>query len=214
MGKKHCRQRKHILFCLAGCLTALFILSNCTHYGLEKWKPEEHLELSRHYMSKGDFKGSLEECQKAYDLYPRSLGDQAMFQMGLIHAHPDNPERNYQNAQIAFETIIDKYPYSRFRGEAELWLKILAHERVINQRMIGQKKELRLMQIQMQDLEKKLLKQQKSINRLKNRQKKIIYNKDLQIKEKEKKISDLQRNIDQLKEIDLKIEEKKRKSVQ
>ena len=133
MGKKYNRQRKYLLFCFAGCLTALLILTGCTRYGLEKWKPEEHLELSRHYMSKGDFKASLEECQTAYDLYPRSLGDQAMFQMGLIYAHPDNPQRSYQKAENAFEMIVKQYPYSRFKGEADLWLKVLAHEKAINQ---------------------------------------------------------------------------------
>lgn len=214
MGKKYNRQRKYLLCCLAGCLTALLILSNCTHYGLEKWKPEEHLELSRHYMGKGDFEASLEECQTAYNLYPRSLGDQAMFQMGLIYVHPDNPRRNYQKSQNAFETIIKTYPYSRFKGEAELWLKILAHERAINQKLSGQKKELRIMQIQLKDMERQLSKNQKSINRLKNREKKIVYNKDQQIKGRDQQIRDLQRNIKQLKEIDLKIEEQKRKTVQ
>lgn len=195
-------------------MMALMTLSNCTRYGLEKWKPEEHLELSRHYMSKGDFKASLKECQTAYDLYPRSLGDQAMFQMGLIHAHPDNPQRNYLNSQNAFQTIIKQYPYSRLRGEAELWLKMLAHERIINQQLVGRKKELRMLQLQMQDMESQLSKQQKSINHLINRQKKITYSKDQLIKARDRQIKDLQRSIDQLKEIDLSIEEKKRKTVQ
>jgi tetratricopeptide (TPR) repeat protein len=212
MGEKHSRQRQHVLFCLAGCLTTLLVVAGCIHYGLEKWKPEEHLELSRHYMDKGDFEAALKESQTAYELYPRSLGDQALFQIGLIYAHPDNPHRNYHKAQDAFETIVKKYPFSRFRAEAELWLKVLSHETALNHQLMRRKKEVSLMQNQLRELERQLTAQKTASEQMKTRYDRIVRSKNRLIQQQDEQIQALQRSIDQLKEIDLKIEEKKRQT--
>ncbi|UCH21307.1 MAG: hypothetical protein JSU83_22875 [Deltaproteobacteria bacterium] len=155
--------------------------------------------MSKYYLEKGNFKASLKESQTALELFPRLLGDQALFQIGLAHAHPDNPDQNLQNSKAAFQKLVKDYPNSNLRTQAELW--IIQFRRV-------------------QALETKLNTKKKEIDKLQDRMKKNqAQNKKLQkeylqkIKAHEKEIRELKNNIKRLKEIDLKIDEKKRKAI-
>jgi hypothetical protein len=170
----------------------------CLYYP-EKWKSEEHLALAKYYMERRNFKGSLKESRTALELFPRSLGDRALFQIGLIYAHPENPDSNLDTSSAAFQKLITGYPNSSLKNQAELWLMHLHR---------------------IQDLEKSLKTRNQEISQLKERIKNSrIQNKKLQsnyiqkVKLQEKEIQELRRNIKRLKEIDIKIEEKKRKTI-
>ena len=201
MGNQHARPWKYLLFCLAGCIIFSTGLGGCLYYP-EKWKSEEHLALSRYYMERRNFKASLRESRTALELFSRSLGDQAFFQIGLIHAHPENPSQNLENSTTAFQKLINNYPNSSLKSQAELWIMYLRR---------------------IQDLEATLNARKQEIGKLHNRLNRVkkdqSQNKKLQkgylqkIKNQKKEIRELKRNIKRSKEIDLKIEEKKRKTI-
>lgn len=176
----------------------------CLYYP-EKWRMEEHLARSKYYMSKGDFKSSLQESHAAYKLYPQSLGDQALFQIGLIFAHPANPQQNYQKAKEAFGELLRKFPQSSLKTRAELWILVIRDIQNTDNQLQVKKKETDRLRLE--------LKQQnaRSNQKLKQNNQKIASN-EQQIKDLQQRIDDLKRNIDQLKEVDLRIEEKKRKT--
>ena len=198
MGNQQTRQRKHLLFCLAGCIIFSIGLGGCLYYP-EKWRSEEHLALSRHYMERRNFKASLRESKTALELFSRSLGDQALFQIGLIHAHPENPNQNIKNSTTAFQKLINNYPNSELRGQAELWIMQLRRIQDLEATLNAKKKEVG--------------KLHNRLNRVKKDNKKLQKEYQQQIKLQNKEIQELKRNIKGLKEIDLKIEEKKRKTI-
>jgi hypothetical protein len=204
MGKKHARQRKHLLFYFAGCAALALMFWGCLYYP-EKWEMEEHLVRSKNYMSEGDFKLALQESHTAYKLYPQSLGDQALFQIGLIYAHPANPQQNFQKAKEAFGELLRKHPQSSLKTRTELWILIIRNFQDTDNQLQAIKKENDRLRLE--------LKQQntRSNQMLKQNNQKIAAN-EQQIKDLQQRIDDLQRNIDQLKEVDLRIEEKKRKT--
>lgn len=174
-------------------------------YSPEKWEMEEHLARSKNYMGQGDFKLSLQESQTAYKLYPQSLGDLALFQIGLIYVHPANPQQNYQQAKEAFAELLRKYPQSSLKPHTELWILVIRDFQDIDNQLRAEKKEtdrLRLERQQQNAHSNQMLKQHNQKNAANEQQ----------IKDLQQRIDDLQRNIDQLKEVDLRIEEKKRKT--
>jgi len=153
-------------------------------------------------MERRNFEASLKESRTALELFSRSLGDQALFQIGLVHAHPENPNQNIENSTMAFQKLINNYPNSSLRSQAELWI-------------------MHLRRIQDQEATLKTRKQEigKLHDRLNRVKKGKLKNKKLQkeylqkIKNQKKEIQELKGNIKRLKEIDLKIEEKKRKTI-
>ena len=97
-------------------LQRLFTKKRKVHKGLAKAKA---LMLNGHYEL------SLRNSEEVLGLYPKTLGDQALFQMGLSHAHPENPDQDYQKSMECFKGIIKNYPKSKVRYEAGLWVLLL-----------------------------------------------------------------------------------------
>ena len=79
----------------------LFSLLGCVHFEKVEMNSEE--KDARHYLHnsqklsvQGDYEGALNENQEVLSLYAGTrLGDEALFNMGLICAHPGNPKKDH-----------------------------------------------------------------------------------------------------------------------
>ena len=97
-------------------------------------------------MDKGDYKGALNAGEKVIKLFPaKSPGDRALFQMGLIWVHADNPGRSYKKALECFQGVARNYPGSELSPEAEAWADTIAD-------LIGCRKKRRALQQQLDTL--------------------------------------------------------------
>ncbi|MBU3948890.1 MAG: hypothetical protein KJ882_05065 [Proteobacteria bacterium] len=187
MGRKQTGKREHFFFYLT-CIIIVFDISVFSGCALNaKHKLMETQDL----MTQGDYNLALEKDQQILKECPQ-IGDYALFHMGLILAHPDNPDKDYKNSLKYFKKLIEEFPGSNLRNDAQIWASLL--NGVIKQ----QAEAIRL-------IEKiNLL---KSDNQIKD--KKIDeLQKNNQIKDK--KAEELQQQIEKLKEIDLNIQIKKR----
>jgi len=159
-------------------------------------------------LGKGDFNASLKESRETLKYYPQLLGDKALFQIGLIYSHPENPDHDLTKAREAFGALINRYPVSPLRPQAELWILTLRNLQDTEKILVTKKRELL-------SLKKKLQDRQGQIKNLQEQNKKVIDVKDeyfqRAIEAKNRQIKELEDNIDKLKEVDIKIEEKKRK---
>lgn len=155
--------------------------------------------MSKYYLERGNFEASLRESQTALKLFPRSLGDQALFQMGLVYVHPDNPDQNLQNSKAAFQKLVNDHPGSSLKTQAELWLMHLRRIQALEATLTAKKREIGKLQTRIKK------------NHLQNKKLQKEYIQKMNIQKKE--IQELKQNIKRLKEIDLKIEEKKRKTL-
>jgi len=125
MGKKRAEKGKR-LFLHAACLLAIFLLlTGCalTADFKNKWQGHEHLDVAEKLMIKGDFEGALKEDEEVVRLFPGvSPGDSALFHMGLIRAHPDNPQRDYKKALECFRRLDRDFPRSALKEKARVWI--------------------------------------------------------------------------------------------
>jgi len=48
--------------------------------------------------------------------------DTALYNLGLIYAHVDNPAKDYKRSKIYFHVLVTQFPESQFAEEARIWL--------------------------------------------------------------------------------------------
>ncbi|MEW6001257.1 MAG: tetratricopeptide repeat protein [Nitrospirota bacterium] len=119
MGRKRYWEGKFIYFCIAS-LIFLFL------FGCATPKDKDYLLRSQSLLERGDYEGALEENQRIFSMYPDSSPrDEALFNMGLIHAHYGNPKRDYEKALSFFWELIKEFPSSPRIQEAKIWVGVL-----------------------------------------------------------------------------------------
>ena len=52
----------------------------------------------------------------------RKPADEALYNLGLIYAHVDNPMKDYKKSKIYFHVLTTQFPDSEFAEEARIWL--------------------------------------------------------------------------------------------
>ncbi len=175
----------------------------------EPLETKEHLAKAYYYFGIGDFKSSLQESRQTLNAYPQFLGDKALFQIGLIYGHPENPEHDLTKAREAFGALISRYPDSPLRYQAELWILTLRNLQDTEKILVSKKRELIRLRGQVKE-------RQDKITTLQEQNRNVIDAKDeyyqRAIEAKNRQIKELEEHIDKLKEVDIKIEEKKRQT--
>jgi tetratricopeptide (TPR) repeat protein len=85
-----------------------------------------HLEYAEQLLGQGDFEGSLRESQKVLALAKdTSPSDAALFHMGLVYVHPNNPKKDNKRAIGFFNRVIKSYPESPWVEQAKIWVGVL-----------------------------------------------------------------------------------------
>ncbi len=165
----------------------------------KKWQGKQYLAKARILMFEGDYESSLKYNRVVLSQFPRTLGDQALFQMGLNYAYTENPNPDNHESIECFQSIIEGFPKSSIRDEAALWILFL-------QKTIENKKGF-----------DNLLRQKENLKDQNEKLKEIDLGIAQKTIENRKRFDNLQSQnenlkdqIDKLKEIDLGIEDKKR----
>ena len=163
-------------------------------------------------MADRQYEASMAKNLTVLNNFPHSLSDQALFQMGLLYAHPENPNQNYQKSLGAFNKILNEYSQSRLRHQTQLWVLII--EDVIDKKqkigILNKKKVSLARTVEQQQIEITLL-QKKIVTRNNDD---LIDSLEKKVDEQKKEIAQLLEQIEKLKRVDLKIEEEKQKILQ
>lgn len=80
----------------------------------------------RQLLGEGDFAGALRQNQEVLARFPdRPPGDSALYNLGLIHIHYANPQRDTGQALHSFSRLVEEFPDSTHLEEAKIWVGIL-----------------------------------------------------------------------------------------
>ncbi len=120
----------------------------------KKWQGKQDLAKARTFMFEGDYESSLKYNREVLRQFPRTMGDQALFQMGLNYAHTKNPNPDNQESIECFQSIIEEFPKSSIRDEASIWILFL-------QKTIENKKRFDHLQRQKENLKDQIEKLKK-----------------------------------------------------
>ncbi len=143
MGGKRTRAWKYIFICI----TCLIFLGCDVSKGVRVTTDvTDNLFYSPEIIHEGDFNGAVEENMRMINSSVEGRPvDKALYNLGLIYAHYDNPARDYKVSIVFFERLKDAFPQSNFLPEAEFWLSLL--EKIENSR-----KEIKTLKIKMEKL--------------------------------------------------------------
>ena len=126
MGREHIGTGKHILLCIACLIFSLFW--GCVSVKkVEKQNSQDSFLLhSQKLVEEGNFDGALKENEKVISLFKKEPpGDQAIYNMGLIYAHYNNPGKDFNKSLMYFEKLIEEYPESPLAVQAKIWVELL-----------------------------------------------------------------------------------------
>ncbi len=142
MVRKQRRKRKHILLCTA-CLIILSLASCATLKDASAKKGDEaciqketvivkereicsHHNFLKSLVNPDDFESALKKNLDILAASSRSPhGDDALFNIGLIYAHPANPRKDYKKSLIYFKRLLKEFPRSGLIEEAKVWTGVL-----------------------------------------------------------------------------------------
>ncbi len=179
MGPIHTRKRMHLFLHFAGLVMLLVVNSGCQHFS-KKLEGEKRLANAMNQIAEGQYDSALAENLTVLEKYPRSLADQAHFQIGLIYAHPENPGQNYQKSLKSFDEILKEFPQSRLKDQAQIWVLFIRILSVKN-------RDIDMLNEKISSLEKTAEKQRSEINLLQDQIEKLK-RVDLGIEEKKEKV--------------------------
>ncbi len=95
---------------------------------------QEHLLRGQDLFIQGDYEGSLKEYKKVLSLSPNHPpGDVALFNVGLIYAHPKNPRRDPAMSLGVFQRLIKDYPKSPRAEQAKIWVEVIQENETLKQ---------------------------------------------------------------------------------
>ena len=234
MGTKRALKGQYFLFYIACVVVMVSGNLGCTPM-INTLKAQQRLEDANHYVTGGDFNSALKANEEALAVAPDMFGDRALYQMALAYAHPENPGPDYQESARSLQGLRLDFPESPLKDEAGVWLHLL-------RQMTERGREIDKLNNSIAALERASMrknsapknrtreapkpdrkKPDQKINDLKEAiagMKDTIQEKNDEIEELKNyirvvqtEVIDLKAQIEQLKEIDLGIEEKKRKAL-
>lgn len=136
MGRKQTRSWKYLYLSFA--ILILSSIVGCTT--LEKIRLRisgreeacQSLTEGQKMLASGDYEDALRENEQVISLCPPgSPVDQALFNVGMIYAHPGNPKKDYAKSVTYFKTVMEEYPGSLLAQESQIWiLMVQEHDRL------------------------------------------------------------------------------------
>ena len=106
-------------------LIALLLLSGCAT-GSVVTAPEKQFQAAAVSVKEKRYKEAAGAYKKiAADAPGSPLAADALFELALLQAHHDNPQRDYAQAARSFEEFLKRFPDNRRTDEAQTWLTVL-----------------------------------------------------------------------------------------
>jgi tetratricopeptide (TPR) repeat protein len=88
--------------------------------------PDLHLLQSQKFLSEGKYQEALAENEKILEKSGKSpFRDRALFNMGLVYAHQDNPDKDYAKSLQYFTKLMKEYPNSPLVVQAGIWQSVI-----------------------------------------------------------------------------------------
>jgi len=106
-------------FCIC-LMMATMLLSGCSHINDGRQFNTTFAEANDLF-HQGSHAAALDKYSEIIEKYP-AKADMALFEMGIIHAHPKNPQKDYQKSLECFQKLIRDYPESVYRQNSEMMI--------------------------------------------------------------------------------------------
>jgi predicted ribosome quality control (RQC) complex YloA/Tae2 family protein len=184
------------------------VIIGCLHFS-KKLQGQQLLDEGMDQMVNHQYAESMAKNLTVLDNFPHNLADQALFQIGVLYAQPQNPDQDYEKSLGSFNRLLGEFPESRFRNQSQLWILSIRDA-------IDKKRKIETLHSKNVSLGKTVEQQKNEIallqKKIKTRENAdLIMSLEKTVEEQKKEINQLLDQIEKLKRVDLGIEEKKQK---
>ena len=141
MGRKPTGKRQHFLFYVARFLIMMLWLASCIH-APQSWQARQNLSNAKALLANGSYEAALRETELVLSSDPETTGVEALYLMGIIYAHPQNPNSSLGRSLESFQILIKKYPKCDLSREAEAWVSTLRKIKKMDQEILDLKDQI------------------------------------------------------------------------
>lgn len=147
-------------FCIC-LLMAPMLLSGCSHFNDGRQVKTTFAEANDLF-HQGSYTASLEKYSGIIDKYP-ATADRALFEMGIIYAHPKNEQKDYQKSLECFQKLVKDYPGSEYRQNSEMMIFNIRNVALKDTTIAAQQMQIDTLQHKVQGKENEIVTLQKTI---------------------------------------------------
>ena len=147
-------------FCIC-LLMAAMLLSGCSHFNDGRQVKTTFAEANDLFQQ-GNPTASLDKYSEIIEKYP-AKADRALFEMGIVHAHPKNQQKDYQKSLECFQKLIKDYPGSEYRQNSEMMIFNIRNVALKDTTIAAQQVQIETLQHKVQGKEKEIVTLQKTI---------------------------------------------------
>jgi murein L,D-transpeptidase YafK len=142
-------------------LLAPMLLSSCSHVNDGRQVRTTFAEANDLFFQ-GSYTASLDKYSAIIDKYP-AKADRALFEMGIVHAHPKNEQRDYQKSLECFQKLVREYPGSEYRQNSEMMIFNIRNVVLKDQTIAAQQTQIEALQRKVQRKENEIVTRQQQI---------------------------------------------------
>ena len=147
-------------FCIC-LIMATMLLSGCSHFNDGRQVRTTFAEANDLF-HQGSYTASLDKYSVIIEKYP-AKADRALFEMGIIHAHPKNQQKDYQKSLECFQKLIKDYPGSEYRQNSEMMIFNIRNVALKDTTIAAQQVQIQTLQHKVQGKENEIVTLQKTI---------------------------------------------------
>lgn len=137
------------------------LLSGCSHFTDGRQVKATFAEANDLFYQ-GSYAASLEKYSEIPEKYP-AKADRALFEMGIIYAHPKNEQKDYQKSLECFQKLIKGYPESEYRQNSEMMIFNIRNVVLKDQTIAAQQMQIETLRHEVQGKENEIAALQKKI---------------------------------------------------
>jgi tetratricopeptide (TPR) repeat protein len=140
---------------------APMLISGCSHFNDGRQVKTTFAEANDLFYQ-GRHTASLDKYSEIIEKYP-AKADRALFEMGIIHAHPKNQQKDYQKSLECFQKLIKDYPGSEYRQNSEMMIFNIRNVGLKDTTIAAQQVQIETLQHKVQGKENEIVTLQKTI---------------------------------------------------
>lgn len=141
-------------FCIC-LILAPMLLSGCSHFNDGRQVKTTFAEANDLFFQ-GSYTASLDKYSEIIEKYP-AKADRALFEMGIIYAHPKNEQRDYRKSLECFQKLIKDYPGSEYRQNSEMMIFNIRNVALKDQTITAQQMQIETLQHKVQGKENEIV---------------------------------------------------------
>lgn len=153
-------------------------------------------------MGRGEYEASVHETLRVLEQDSMLHKDRALFLLGILYAHPLNPDMDYVTSANYFGRILIDFPLSEKREEARIWILTIHSKEECQEIRRNLAKEL---EKAVEEKEKKVKDLREAIEQRDRR----LSEMGKELSETKNRVTELEDQMSRLKDVDLSIEKKK-----